>query len=62
MDADGAYCALMVEQVCHIEECRQQVLAQEERRALSAKQAAHEWVHQFAADFPNPMSRDDDDG
>jgi hypothetical protein len=51
----------MVEQVCHIEECRQQVLVRE-RRVLIAEQAAHEWVHPFAADFPNSMSWDDDDG
>ncbi len=61
MDAEGAYRVRMVEQVCHIEECRQQVLVRE-RRVLIAEQAAHDWVHPFAADFPNPMSWDDDDG
>lgn len=41
MDAEGAYRVRMVEQVCHIEECRQQVLVRE-RRVLIAEQAAHE--------------------
>jgi hypothetical protein len=41
MDAEGAYRVRMVEQVCHIEEWRQQVLVRE-RWVLIAEQAAHE--------------------
>lgn len=56
MDADDAYRAHMVEQVCYIEEYRQRVRTLEGRE-LSAAQAAHEWIGRFAADFPNPAPR-----
>jgi hypothetical protein len=41
----------MVEQVCHIEHYRYDVL-QEEGRALSSEEAAREWVERYAAEFP----------
>ena len=50
-----AYKARMVEQVCHIENYRQQVL-NAEGRSLSPEEAAAEWVGKFAASFPNPGS------
>ncbi len=48
---DEAYRARMVEQVCHIEAYRRQVL-QDEGRKLDSNQAAMEWVRKFAAGFP----------
>ena len=41
----------MVEQICHIETYRQQILEQEGRQ-LTAAEAAREWISQFAEDFP----------
>lgn len=41
----------MVEQVCHIEHYRYDIL-QEEGRHLSAEEAAQEWVERYAAEFP----------
>lgn len=41
----------MVEQICHIETYRQQVLEQEGRQ-LSAAEAASEWIGLYAEDFP----------
>ncbi|MFQ5643710.1 MAG: PilZ domain-containing protein [Thiogranum sp.] len=45
------YRARMVEQICHIEHYRAEVLANEGRR-LDGEQAAHEWIQKFAVDFP----------
>lgn len=41
----------MVEQLCHIEDYRQQV-EHEEGRVLTSEQAAEEWVARFAESFP----------
>ncbi|MDJ0740284.1 MAG: PilZ domain-containing protein, partial [Gammaproteobacteria bacterium] len=41
----------MVEQLCYIEDYRQQV-AREEGRSLSSEQAAEEWIERFAEHFP----------
>ncbi len=49
-DAD-LFPARMVEQLCHIEEYRRQIL-REEGRELSSEQAAREWISRFATDFP----------
>lgn len=51
LDADEAYRTRMVEQVCHIEEYRRRV-RDLEGRDLSAEDAASEWIHRFAAQFP----------
>lgn len=48
---DDAYKARMVEQICHIEQYRQEVMARE-GRSLSAQEAAIEWVRKFAHRFP----------
>ncbi len=53
LDAEDAFHARMVEQVCHIEDYRKGVL-REEGRALSAEEAALEWIAKYAAAFPNP--------
>jgi hypothetical protein len=52
MDADDAFRARMVEQICHIEQYRDRLRAREGRE-LSAEQAAREWIERFAADFPD---------
>ncbi|MES2886756.1 MAG: PilZ domain-containing protein [Pseudomonadota bacterium] len=51
LDAEDAFRARMVEQVCHIEDYRQSV-HRLEGRCLSAEEAASEWIAQFAEDFP----------
>lgn len=53
MDAGDAFRARMVEQICHIEEYRQEARVREGRE-LSAEQAALEWIRRYAADFPDP--------
>jgi len=55
LDADDAYRTRMVEQVCHIEEYRRCV-QRSEGRELSAEEAAFEWIHRFAAHFPEAGS------
>jgi len=42
----------MVEQICQIEEYRQQLA--EVGRKLTAEEAALEWINRFAADFDKP--------
>ena len=42
----------MVEQVCYIEQYRQEVLDKEGRQ-MSYEQAAAEWIENYAQDFPN---------
>jgi len=49
LDDDSSFKARMVEQVCHIEEYREQ--ARINGRELSGEQAAREWISQYAADF-----------
>jgi hypothetical protein len=46
-----------VEQICHIEQYKADVLLSEGRR-LNGEQAALEWIEKFARDFP--QLRDDD--
>ncbi len=41
----------MVEQICHIEHYKAEVLATEGRR-LDGEEAAREWIRKFAGDFP----------
>ena len=41
----------MIEQICHIEHYKAEVLATEGRQ-LDGEQAAREWIHKFADDFP----------
>ena len=51
LDAEDAFLARMVEQVCHIEDYRKSVL-RVEGRELSAEDAAIEWIEKYAAQFP----------
>ena len=41
----------MVEQICHIEQYKQDVFEKDGRR-LSGEQAALEWIEKYATDFP----------
>ena len=51
-DKQEAFSARMVEQVCHIEQYKKDVL-KNEGRALSGDEAAAEWITQFATEFPS---------
>ena len=42
----------MIEQICHIEQYKADVLAKEGRQ-LDVEQAAREWIYKFADDFPD---------
>lgn len=50
-DADTAFSVRMIEQICHINHYRKEVL-EKEGRQLSGAEAATEWVAKFARDFP----------
>ena len=47
-----AFSARMVEQVCHIEQYKREVLVKE-GRTLSGDEAAAEWIAKFANQFPS---------
>jgi len=47
------FLARMVEQICHIEHYKKEMLEKEGRK-LTSKQAASEWISKFARIFPNP--------
>jgi hypothetical protein len=51
LDAEDAFRARMVEQVCHIENNRQEI-RRVEGRALTAEEAAVEWIAKYASQFP----------
>ena len=51
MEADTFFAARMVEQICHIEHYRIEVL-RKEGRALDGEAAAAEWIARYAARFP----------
>lgn len=57
LDRDEAYGARIVEQVCHIEHYRQEVL-QREGRVLSSEEAAFEWIRKYAETFPKIVDTD----
>ncbi|QLE97278.1 hypothetical protein [Neptunomonas phycophila] len=50
-DPETAYGVRMIEQICYIEQYRQQIQKQE-GRTLSQADAAEEWISRFAKDFP----------
>ncbi|GAB4062617.1 PilZ domain-containing protein [Uliginosibacterium sediminicola] len=52
MQEEDAYAARMVEQICHIEHYRNEVLRRE-GRLLDGHSAATEWIGKYAADFPS---------
>jgi hypothetical protein len=53
LEQDDAFAARMVEQVCHIEHYRNEVL-RTEGRVLDSEEAAREWIDRFAPEFPDP--------
>ncbi len=48
---DDFYAARMVEQLCHIEHYRHEVM-RTQGRALTSQQAAMEWISKYADEFP----------
>ncbi|HHM06540.1 MAG TPA: PilZ domain-containing protein [Gammaproteobacteria bacterium] len=48
---EAAFRTRMMEQICHIEEYKQRVWRDEQRK-LSSEQAAREWIARYAATFP----------
>jgi Tfp pilus assembly protein PilZ len=50
-DDETGYSVRMIEQLCHIEQYRQQV-QENEGREISSEEAGKEWVTKFASDFP----------
>jgi hypothetical protein len=51
LDSDDAFQSRMVQQVCSIENYKQDVAAKE-GRVLSSQEAAAEWISKFAGRFP----------
>ncbi len=51
LEAHRTFQARMVEQICHIEHYRIEML-EKEGRELTGEQAAIEWIGKYAADFP----------
>lgn len=51
LDKDDMFRARMVEQVCHIEQYKHEVLKNEGRK-LSGEEAALEWIQKYAPQFP----------
>ena len=56
-DANDEFKVRMVEQICHIEHYKNEVLIKEGRK-LSGQEAALEWIEKFAGDFPLANSED----
>ena len=56
LEQDDSYTARMVEQVCHIEQYKQDVYRRTGKR-ISNNQAAAEWISRHAADFPNSAEK-----
>ena len=52
LDPDDTFRVRMVEQICHIEHYRNEVLAVEGRH-MTAEQAAMEWIENYSSVFPN---------
>ena len=48
---DDAHRLRMIEQVCHIEHYRNEVLMKE-NRTLTSEEAATEWINRYASSFP----------
>jgi hypothetical protein len=52
LDSTDAFQSRMVQQVCAIEQYRQEVAAKEGRK-LSSQEAASEWIRKYAGRFPD---------
>jgi c-di-GMP-binding flagellar brake protein YcgR len=55
LDAEDAFLARMVEQICYIEDYRK-TIDRLEGRHLSSEEAAVEWISKYAAQFPRPSA------
>jgi len=53
LNAEDAYRARVVEQICHIESYRRKLISHE-GRTLTPEAAAREWIARFADSFPDP--------
>lgn len=51
LSKDKAFLLRMIEQICHIEHYRNEVL-QNEHRKLTSEEAAREWIDKYAGEFP----------
>lgn len=51
IDPEDAYRARMIEQVCHIEHYKREVL-EKDGRDLTGEEAASEWINRYAHKFP----------
>lgn len=60
LDDSDSFRARMVEQICYIEQYKQEALDKDGRK-LSGEQAAVEWIQKFASDFPGIETRIDND-
>ena len=60
LDEKDAFRARMIEQICHIEHYKQEVL-ENEGRQLSGEQAAIEWIKKFAREFPQYKGNNESD-
>ena len=56
-DREDAYRARMIEQVCHIEHYKREILLKEGRE-LTGEEAAMEWIKRFASKFPKMELQD----
>lgn len=52
LDVEDAYRGRLVEQICHIEQYRRDVLKSEGRK-LTSEEAAAEWIAKYASEFPD---------
>lgn len=52
IEEDDVFRARMVEQICHIEHYKQEILEKDGRK-LTGEQAAAEWISKYATSFPN---------
>jgi len=58
LDVEDAYRGRLVEQICHIEQYRRDVLKSEGRK-LTSEEAAAEWIAKYASEFPDPGPDDE---
>ncbi len=56
VEEEDTYRARMVEQVCHIEQYKKDIM-KSEGRVLNGKEAALEWISKYAAEFPGIEGR-----
>lgn len=52
LDESDTFRARMVEQICHIEQYKQEIFEKDGRR-LTGEQAAIEWIEKYAQEFPD---------